>query len=167
MRIAGLTLAVRQREMKSRLAQASNPLLQRFCPQCGQLVPMGLAKRIYCSRRCNKANARKAWKEKRRVQLSGGRYQRFTRREIFRRDRFTCMLCLRPLAMNASAPHPDSPTLDHRIPLSRGGSHSRQNVQAAHFHCNSLKSDKFRDSSGLSPLNGEDSIQLSLEFSLG
>lgn len=33
-------------------------------------------------------------------------------------------------------------TIDHIIPLSKGGTHTYNNVQLAHYICNSKKSDK-------------------------
>jgi 5-methylcytosine-specific restriction endonuclease McrA len=38
-------------------------------------------------------------------------------------------------------PHPASASLDHRIPLSKGGSHTAENTQLAHLACNVRKSD--------------------------
>jgi 5-methylcytosine-specific restriction endonuclease McrA len=38
-------------------------------------------------------------------------------------------------------------TIDHIIPIIEGGSHTRENVQTAHFGCNSLK-DNHRDEAG-------------------
>jgi 5-methylcytosine-specific restriction endonuclease McrA len=37
---------------------------------------------------------------------------------------------------------PTAPTVDHIIPLARGGSHTWDNVQLAHHLCNSLKGDR-------------------------
>jgi 5-methylcytosine-specific restriction endonuclease McrA len=62
-----------------------------------------------------------------------------SRREIYARDRYTCQLCCGALAMGETVPHPDAPTIDHVIPLAKGGTHEPANVQAAHFRCNSVK----------------------------
>jgi len=34
------------------------------------------------------------------------------------------------------------PSLDHVIPLSKGGEHSMSNARLAHTYCNSIKSDQ-------------------------
>ena len=34
------------------------------------------------------------------------------------------------------------PSIDHIVPISKGGSHTWNNVQLAHKYCNSIKSDK-------------------------
>jgi 5-methylcytosine-specific restriction endonuclease McrA len=62
--------------------------------------------------------------------------------EIFERDDWTCQVCGLWVDRDASVPAPLSPTLDHRIPLSKGGLHTPGNVQLAHFHCNSIKGNK-------------------------
>ncbi|WP_158070491.1 HNH endonuclease [Streptomyces luteocolor] len=41
-----------------------------------------------------------------------------------------------------------SPSLDHVIPLSRGGSHRRDNVQLAHLRCNLRKNNRFEVAEG-------------------
>ncbi len=43
--------------------------------------------------------------------------------------------------MDAVAPALYSPTIDHVIPLAKGGYDTIENVKAAHFICNSKKSD--------------------------
>lgn len=60
---------------------------------------------------------------------------------VFERDEWICRLCTLPLERDAVVPHPLAPTVDHVVPLARGGQHSMANVQAAHFRCNSLKRD--------------------------
>lgn len=80
---------------------------------------------------------RKADKYRRR----GAIVERFDPVEVLKRDRWTCRLCgaktpekLRgSYAMNA-------PELDHIIPISRGGEHSRRNTQCACRQCNMSKS---------------------------
>lgn len=61
------------------------------------------------------------------------------RDEIFARDGFTCQLCSGALHMAETRPHPKSPSIDHIVPLSRGGAHTYDNVQATHLRCNESK----------------------------
>lgn len=63
------------------------------------------------------------------------------RAEIFNRDRWTCQLCLKPVDGQLRSPHPMAASLDHVIPLARGGTHEPSNCQLAHHICNSVKSD--------------------------
>jgi hypothetical protein len=55
---------------------------------------------------------------------------------VFERDGWKCMLCGGELAQLERWPHPEFPTIDHIVPLSRGGAHTYVNVQAAHLGCN-------------------------------
>lgn len=59
--------------------------------------------------------------------------------EIYLRDRGRCLLCGDRVRVDLVSPHPRSATLDHIIPISKGGKHQRQNVQLAHYGCNSRK----------------------------
>lgn len=63
------------------------------------------------------------------------------RHEVFALAGHECMLCGTPMEMDKSVPHPLAPTIDHIVPLARGGTHEPANVQAAHFLCNATKSD--------------------------
>jgi 5-methylcytosine-specific restriction endonuclease McrA len=62
--------------------------------------------------------------------------------KTFERDDYECQLCGEPMGMADKVPHPLAPTIDHIIPLARGGTHEPSNVQSAHFICNSYKGDR-------------------------
>jgi len=54
-----------------------------------------------------------------------------------------CGICGKPVDMSLKYPHPLSPTVDHIIPVSKGGHPSDiDNLQLAHRTCNRQKSDK-------------------------
>jgi 5-methylcytosine-specific restriction endonuclease McrA len=53
-------------------------------------------------------------------------------RVVYERDQGLCQICLEPIPF-------DDMTLDHIIPLSRGGEHTYENVQTAHLSCNCRK----------------------------
>jgi len=54
-----------------------------------------------------------------------------------------CAICGEPVDFNLKYPHPLSPTIDHIIPLAKGGHPSDiDNLQLAHRCCNRQKSDK-------------------------
>ena len=57
-----------------------------------------------------------------------------------------CGICGKPVDFSYRAPHPLSPTVDHIIPVSKGGHPSDiSNLQLAHRCCNRQKSDKLID----------------------
>lgn len=54
-----------------------------------------------------------------------------------------CSICGKPVDKSLKAPHPLSKTVDHVIPVSRGGHPSAiENLALAHRECNQRKSDK-------------------------
>lgn len=61
-----------------------------------------------------------------------------------------CALCGRPVDKTLKYPHPMSATIDHIIPIDRGGHPSDiENLQLAHFACNRAKSNKLVESVGV------------------
>jgi hypothetical protein len=62
-------------------------------------------------------------------------YEKVELVEVYRIHRGICALCLGWV-------QPKHASMDHRIPLSRGGKHLYTNVQLTHFTCNQRKSNK-------------------------
>lgn len=87
----------------------------------------------------------KAAKHRRKVRLANsGPSEKFTDREIFERDQWTCGLCGTPVAAHLRYPDSMSASLDHVLPIAKGGGHTRSNVQCAHLRCNLSKRDRER-----------------------
>lgn len=55
------------------------------------------------------------------------------------RDGWVCGLCARPVDQTVRYPDLLSPSIDHITPLARGGTHTWDNVQIAHYRCNVSK----------------------------
>lgn len=81
------------------------------------------------SRRCHR----------RRAILRGLGVERFNRVEIYERDRWKCGICRRRINRKLRYPHPMSASLDHVIPVSQNGPHTRANVRASHLQCNTAR----------------------------
>ncbi len=65
-------------------------------------------------------------------------------RRIIYATQTVCGICGKPVDMSIRYPHPLSPTIDHIIPIAKGGHPSAlENLQLAHRWCNRQKSDKF------------------------
>ena len=62
--------------------------------------------------------------------------------KVYVRDRWKCGICGNAVDKEVTWPDPLSPSLDHVIPLARGGHHTYANTQLAHLVCNIRKSDK-------------------------
>jgi len=67
----------------------------------------------------------------------------FSRRNLFKRDRFTCQYC-------GEQPGPEELTIDHVTPRSRGGVSSWENCVLACVACNARKADRSPADAGLS-----------------
>lgn len=70
---------------------------------------------------------------------SNGRVDDFLNVDVYERDRWFCGICGLKVDKELKWPDPMSASLDHIVPLSRGGSHSLDNVQLAHLVCNERK----------------------------
>lgn len=68
-------------------------------------------------------------------------YERNKKKILMTQD--TCGICGKPVDKTVKYPSPMAPTIDHIIPIDRGGHPSDiDNLQLAHFKCNRLKSNK-------------------------
>lgn len=74
--------------------------------------------------------------------LASPEIEAIDRMAIYERDAGICQLCGLPVDLSLPARHPMRFTLDHIIPLARGGPHTMANLQTAHGKCNSRKSAK-------------------------
>lgn len=92
----------------------------------------------YRTPRCSDCT-RSMWRggHRRRARHYGVRYEPINRREVFTTDGWACQICGVETTPEYGYPH--SATLDHIIPVSRGGHHTRDNVQTACAACNSAK----------------------------
>lgn len=118
---------------------------RRICPRCKRDVPVGdwyvtpAGRFVFCKPCHGEYN--RARQAERRAYRAGpnGEVERFTRLDVMERDGWTCGLCSLPIDPALAYPAPMSASLDHVIPLSRGGGHSLANSQAAHLICNQRK----------------------------
>lgn len=65
--------------------------------------------------------------------------------EIIRRDGYMCYICKDPFGKK------EKPTIDHWIPLSRGGTWDINNLRLAHKQCNMWKGDRVPNKDGSIP----------------
>lgn len=76
---------------------------------------------------------------KRRARLHEAESERYTAIEIAERDGWRCGICGRRIGKSYRHPHPRSLSIDHIVPISKGGDDVKSNVQAAHLRCNLSK----------------------------
>ena len=61
---------------------------------------------------------------------------------VFELDGWRCYLCGERVLTSVPPNHALYPTLDHVVPLSKGGTHERSNVRCAHRSCNGGKRER-------------------------
>lgn len=67
-------------------------------------------------------------------------HEPYTDTYIFERDDWMCGICGRGINKRLKRPNLLSKSIDHIIPISKGGADAPINLQAAHLRCNQLKS---------------------------
>lgn len=71
-----------------------------------------------------------------RAKQLGARTEPIIPRRVFERDGFRCQICGRKT--RGVVPQLRAPTVDHIVPLSKGGSHTYDNLQCACYRCNCM-----------------------------
>lgn len=79
---------------------------------------------------------------RRRARLRGATLEDFSLAEIWERDEGICWLCETAIDPLIRWPDPMSISLEHKVPISLGGPHSRANCALAHLVCNLFKGSK-------------------------
>lgn len=124
------------------------PMPGFFCKECGTAyVSLHRGKTSFCSKTCSKRHgkreARRKYgrKHRARARRFGVEYEPVHRTKVFERDGWRCQICGRATPEKyMGSMRKNAPELDHRIPLSRGGPHTYDNVQCACRECNGAKS---------------------------
>lgn len=114
-------------------------LSMHFCEGCG--APLFSAKRTYCED-CARERARKysnVKKERRRVSAMTAMSGQITARSLYERDGGVCWLCGGLCDINADPNANEYPSVDHIVPISKGGKDTWDNVRLAHRQCNSMR----------------------------
>ncbi len=116
------------------------PRRARPCADCG--VEVSTRGTVPLCSACRDVRYRErflAQSRRRRALLLGARSEDFTLDEIAIRDRRRCGICGDVVDLLFRYPDPLTASLDHIVPLSRGGEDTRENIQLAHLRCNIRK----------------------------
>lgn len=115
---------------------------RRRCDDCGYRRQLSQSQAWLNARPEMKRAKNRENRRRRRVIRRSVLAERFTDREIFDRDGWLCGLC--GLLVDRALLHPDlmAASLDHIIPVVRGGHHTRRNVRCTHALCNSRKTNR-------------------------
>ena len=109
---------------------------EHVCPNCNESV------KILCDGRllkayewcpdCKEVHKQKDWE----VRWFNHRLRLFSKKDIFARDGYRCYICKEDLGLVSK-----EATLDHVLPLSRGGLSTFDNMKLCCKNCNNLKGD--------------------------
>lgn len=123
-----------------------NPLGRELaeCRTCGQPFMTDRKQTVNCSKLCTDEDRRhnRFGHRARRGRLREAFVEHVNRIRVYERDGWVCGICDEPVDRTLAWPDPRSPSLDHVIPLAKGGEHSYANTQLAHLRCNTQKGDR-------------------------
>lgn len=111
------------------------------CGECGAPTTAG-RKRCDTCITANRAGRKRRERIRLRVLHRTVQHEPYTLYEVAGWTDRMCGLCAAPVDLELLVPNPGAPTIDHILPLARGGHDVRANVQLAHFRCNSIKRDQ-------------------------
>jgi hypothetical protein len=83
----------------------------------------------------------RAWNQRRRAMRAGNGFEPYDRLDIFERDGWVCQLCHKGVDPTLEWPDPMARSIDHTIPVSKGGPDGPGNVRLTHLHCNLSRHD--------------------------
>lgn len=114
------------------------------CVRCGVVFKgrrPGRARQCKSCRQSSEKMCNRNCKHRRKARIKGNMVGKVSIRQVFERDGWRCYLCNKALSQDVKVPNDDAPTIDHVIPLAKGGSHSMENLRACCFKCNYTKCD--------------------------
>ena len=121
----------------------------RFCGKCfcSRSNRATRCAAIECERARNAKRAREGgWALKRnhvrKAARFGGLDGHYKPTDVYDRSEWRCALCGDDIDAQLAHPHPLSKSVDHIVPLSKGGDDTFANVQAAHLVCNMRRGNK-------------------------
>lgn len=133
----------RQPRKQPRTRRSTRRFKSGQCRICGAWF-ISLGTDVTCSTECQQIHTRDqvlAAKGRRRSRKKFAYVADVHRRKVFEADGYRCHICKRKTDLTKAVPHPRAPTIDHVIPLARGGTHEPANCRTACFRCNATKSD--------------------------
>ena len=114
-----------------------------FCKKCGEMFYTSNKKRKYCSNKCSQKVKDDRLKKLSEVDKS------ISLKKLYKRDYGTCYICGQACDWNDAEikdgvfiAGENYPSIEHILPLCKGGQHTWDNVKLAHRHCNNQKGRK-------------------------
>lgn len=119
-------------------------IYKRYCTECGRIFITNKSEKIFCGSACARRQAMRGRNAIRRGSSNklDMVIEKVSYSEIYERDEGRCHICGEKVHEEYNRHDRLSGTLDHVIPLARGGDHTYDNIKLAHMVCNSIKADK-------------------------
>lgn len=126
--------------------------ITKVCKECGKEYATASGNQKYCGKKClnKRKNRVNNLNKNKRMTLNGKADYSITLEKLIKRHKNTCHICGEKCSNNDYIISDDGyfiagnlyPSIDHVLPISKGGRHVWSNVKLAHRQCNSMKSDK-------------------------
>lgn len=108
------------------------------CKECGQHKTVSFNRKIFCSDECCKRFSRRCDEVRRRNRITsnGIIHWDISIDRLMKRDGDTCYLCNEKVIKSGDTNSPNYPSIEHVVPIAKGGTHTWDNVKLAHRKCN-------------------------------
>lgn len=114
---------------------------ERRCQNCGRWFDQRESKRNkFCSKKCRNEDENR--RKNKRLEKNGKPDLTISLTKLYMRDGGICQICGKAIDFDRDPNADDYPSIDHIVPLSKGGLHRWDNVQLACRRCNYIKGDK-------------------------
>lgn len=145
----GTSLSITE-DNKLRCSKCGNnqTLYEKKCKVCGNIF-IGTKRSAYCSDICKKKYQNRQHDLRRRIKNKEQIDNDISLEKLIQRDEGICKICGRQVDINDYYYNDEGyfiagesyPSIDHIIPLAKDGTHTWNNIQLAHRHCNAIKND--------------------------
>lgn len=143
------------KQLKKRLDREKKKRIVK-CKECGKEFITYKSNSKFCCNKCGKMDNNRRNKIKnnkkryKRMRTNGKIEWTISLNRLVKRDNGICKICGKPIDVNDFIVDSkgtiicgeDYPSIDHILPISKGGTHTWNNIQLAHRGCNSKKNDK-------------------------
>ena len=143
------------------------------CIECGGIFKGTSLHQKLCSTECGRVRRNKQQRlcKDKRINDDNNIDKDISLETLYKRDKGICYICGGKCDFGDHTQTngyftagPNYPSIDHIIPIARGGMHAWDNVKLAHHHCNSMKSDILPSELGLD-IDIDDAYALAREIS--
>jgi 5-methylcytosine-specific restriction endonuclease McrA len=123
---------------RPKLPKQRRTVQPKECVWCHETFAGVNARQTACSKTCRQ----RYQSRRRKLRLRGLNPTVMPIAALYRRDDGICGICNRPVDKGLRYPHPMSATIDHVVPITKGGEHEPHNLQLAHARCNIAKGNR-------------------------